>query len=155
MQPGVPAVPLFLLIWRLWCSVTFSATTPPGLWSARLICLLLWGGRFVHHRLCLGSEVICLKGVLWALRPTLASGLVEWLIMFWSLKDPRPAVLKHVGGNILHIVSADMRKVGVEDRQRGVKLEAVREWWWAPHPLTLWLNRWEARKKNKIYSFTE
>lgn len=69
--------------------------------------------------------------------------------MLWSLKNPRPAVLAHVGGNIVHIVSAEMRKVGVEDRQRGVKLGAVREWRWAPDPLTLCLNKREAWRKKK------
>lgn len=46
--------------------------------------------------------------------------------MLWPVKEPRPAVLTHVGGNILHIVLAEMQKVGVEDQQRGVKLGAMR-----------------------------
>ncbi len=69
--------------------------------------------------------------------------------MLWPVKEPRPAVLTHVGGNILHIVSAEMRKVGVEDWQRGVKLGAMRVDVGAQSTHFVWLNKRETQKRRK------
>lgn len=127
LQPvaDISGDPLLLLTWRSRCGITFSSSIPARLCPDQLICLPHWG-RACPSSGVFGSEMICLERLTLALQPTRATRLVKWLIMLWPVKEPRPAVLTHVGGNILHIVSAEMRKVGVEDRQRGVKLAAMR-----------------------------
>lgn len=139
---------LLHLIWRSRCSITFSSSIPASLSPAQLICLLPWG-MVCPSSGVFGSEMICLERLILAPRPTLATRLVKWLIMLWQVKEPRPAVLTHVGGNILHIVSAEMRKVGVEERQRGVKLGAMRVEVGAQSTHFMWLDKRETQKHMK------
>lgn len=115
---------------------------------AQLIRLLPWG-KVCPSSGVFGSEMICLERLILALRPTLATRLVKWLIMLWRVKEPRPAVWTHVGDNILHIVSAEMRKVGEEDRQRGVKLGAMRVEVGAQSTRFMWLDKRETQKHMK------
>lgn len=140
--------PLLHLIWRSRCSITFSSSIPASLSPAQLICLLPWG-MVCPSSGVFGSEMICLERLILAPLPTLATRLVKWLIMLWQVKEPRPAVLTHVGGNILHIVSAEMRKVGVEERHRGVKLGAMRVEVGAQSTHFMWLDKRETQKHMK------
>lgn len=140
--------PLLLLTWHSCCSTTFSSSISARLCPDQLICLQHWG-RVCPSSGVFGSEMICLERLMLALQPTLATCLVKWLIMLWPVKEPRPAVLTHVGGNILHIVSAEMRKVGVEDRQRGVKLGAMRVDVGAQSTHFVWLDKRETQKHRK------